>query len=171
LASDRVLRSRDRWSQRAWIHPRRSSSNELAAKFYLSLGKEKFAQIYLTESYYGYAQWGATAKLKQLEEKYTQFLTRRANQEPSSKEGARKTTSTTDNTASLDIATVLKASQALSVEIFLDELLVKLMKIVIENAGAETGFLILEKSGELLIEAQGNIEKTEVMVLQSLTIS
>jgi len=46
-------------------------ANELAAKFYLSLGKEKFAQIYLTESYYGYARWGATAKLKQLEEKYT----------------------------------------------------------------------------------------------------
>src|SRR5919199_1785463 len=141
-------------------------ANELVAEFYFSLGKEKFAQIYLTESYYGYARWGATAKLRQLEKKYTQFLTRRANQEPSTKEGTRRTTSTTDNTASLDIATVLKASQALSSEIVLDELLVKLMKIVIENAGAETGFLILEKSGELLIEAQGTTEKTEVMVLQ-----
>jgi signal transduction histidine kinase/DNA-binding NarL/FixJ family response regulator len=145
-------------------------ANELAAEFYFSLGKEKFAQIYLTESYYGYARWGATAKLRQLEKKYTQFLMRRADQEPSTKEGTRRTTSTTDNTASLDIATVLKASQALSSEIVLDELLVKLMKIVIENAGAETGFLILEKSGELLIEAQGTTEKTEVMVLQSLPL-
>jgi predicted ATPase/signal transduction histidine kinase/DNA-binding NarL/FixJ family response regulator/tRNA A-37 threonylcarbamoyl transferase component Bud32 len=146
-------------------------ANELAAEFYLSLGKEKFAQIYLTESYYGYARWGATAKLKQLEEKYTQILARRANQETPSKEGARRTASTTDNTASLDLDTVLKASQALSGEIVLDELLVKLMKIVIENAGAETGFLILEKSGELLIEAQGTTENTEILVLQSLPLA
>ncbi|MBD2013428.1 AAA family ATPase [Microcoleus sp. FACHB-53] len=146
-------------------------ANELAAEFYFSLGREKFAQIYLTESYYGYARWGATAKLKQLEGKYTNFLSRRANQETPSKEGARRTVSTTDNTASLDLDTVLKASQALSGEIVLEELLVKLMKIVIENAGAETGFLILEKSGELLIEAQGTTEKTEVMVLQSLPLA
>ncbi|MBD1804668.1 AAA family ATPase [Microcoleus sp. FACHB-SPT15] len=146
-------------------------ANERAAEFYLSLGKEKFAQIYLTESYYGYAQWGATAKLKDLEARYPQILVGRTNQETLTKEGARRTTLTTDSTASLDIATVLKASQALSGEIVLDELLVKLMKIVIENAGAETGFLILEKSGELLIEAQGTTEKTEVMVLQSLPLA
>ena len=146
-------------------------ANERAAEFYFSLGKEKFAQIYLTESYYGYAQWGATAKLKQLEARYPQILARRTNQETFNKEGARRTASTTDSTASLDLATVLKASQALSGEIVLDELLVKLMKIAIENAGAETGFLILEKSGELLIEAQGTIEKTEVTVLQSLPLA
>jgi len=146
-------------------------ANELAAEFYFSLGKDKFAEIYLTESYYGYIRWGATAKIQDLEARYPQILAREINQETVTKEGARRTTLTTDSTASLDIATVLKASQALSGEIVLDELLVKLMKIVIENAGAETGLLILEKSGELLIEAQGTIEKTEVMVLQSLPLA
>ena len=146
-------------------------ANELAARFYFSLGKEKFAQIYLTESYYGYARWGATAKLKALEARYPQILVRRTKQETSSQESSRRTASTTDSTASLDLATVFKASQALAGEIVLDELLVKLMKIVIENAGAETGFLILEKSGKLLVEAQGTIGKSQVTVLQSIPVS
>lgn len=47
----------------------------------------------------------------------------------------------------LDLATVIKASQALSGEIVLGKLLSKLMTIVLENAGAQTGYLILEKSG------------------------
>ena len=141
-------------------------ANELAAKFYLSLGKEKFAQIYLTESYYGYAQWGATAKTKNLEARYPQILSRRTNQETFREEETRRAAPTTASTASLDLTTVLKASQALSEKIFLDELLVKLMKLVIENAGAETGFLILEKSGKLLIDAQATIGNDEVTVLQ-----
>jgi predicted ATPase/signal transduction histidine kinase/DNA-binding NarL/FixJ family response regulator/tRNA A-37 threonylcarbamoyl transferase component Bud32 len=146
-------------------------ANELAAAFYFSLGKEKFAQIYLTEAYYGYAHWGATAKLKDLEARYPEILTLKINQETVSKKRALRTTLTSDSTASLDITTVLKASQALSGEIVLDELLVKLMNIVIENAGAEIGFLMLEKSGELLIEAQASIEKSDVTVLQSTPIA
>jgi hypothetical protein len=43
----------------------------------------------------------------------------------------------------------MKASQALSGEIVLEKLLTRLIQIVIENAGAETGFLILEKAGQL----------------------
>jgi class 3 adenylate cyclase len=52
----------------------------------------------------------------------------------------------------------------------LDKLLAKLMKILIENAGAQTGFLILERVGELTIEAEGAVERDEVAVLQSIPI-
>jgi hypothetical protein len=65
----------------------------------------------------------------------------------------------------------MKAAQAISGEIVLSNLLNQLMKIVIENAGAEKGFLILDKSGELLIEAQGNIEENDIIVLQSKPVS
>ncbi|MBD0346863.1 MAG: hypothetical protein ICV63_18960, partial [Coleofasciculus sp. Co-bin14] len=44
------------------------------------------------------------------------------------------------------MTTVLKASQALPDELVLDQLLDKLMKIVMEKAGAQKGFLILEES-------------------------
>jgi hypothetical protein len=49
-------------------------ANELAAKFYWEWGKEKFAQIYIIEAYYCYIQWGATAKVKDLETRYPQLL-------------------------------------------------------------------------------------------------
>jgi signal transduction histidine kinase/FixJ family two-component response regulator len=65
----------------------------------------------------------------------------------------------------------MKAAQAISGEIILSNLLNQLMKNVIENAGAEKGFLILDKSGELLIEAQGNIEEDDIIVFQSKPVS
>ncbi|MCG8367786.1 MAG: AAA family ATPase, partial [Pseudanabaenales cyanobacterium] len=50
-------------------------ANELAAKFYLAWGREKLAQVYMSEAHYAYSRWGATAKVKQLEEKYPNLLT------------------------------------------------------------------------------------------------
>ncbi len=47
---------------------------ELAAKFYLALGKEIIARTYMTEAHYAYTRWGALAKVKDLETKYPQLL-------------------------------------------------------------------------------------------------
>lgn len=69
----------------------------------------------------------------------------------------------------LDLAAVMKAAQAISAEIMLDKLLSCLMKILIENAGAQFGFLILEQEGEWRIEAEGTVNG-EVTVLQSLPL-
>jgi predicted ATPase len=125
---------------------------ELAAKFYLFRGREKFAQTYMKEAHYCYEHWGAVAKVKDLETRYPQFF-------PQSSSLAdtpiRTTAGTILNTPHIafDLATVMKASQAISSEIELDQLLRSLMQILIENAGAQTGFLILENSGEWVIEA------------------
>lgn len=56
------------------------------------------------------------------------------------------TTATTKTTSRelLDLSTVIKASKTIGTEIFLEQLLQKLMKILIENAGAQQGFLLLE---------------------------
>ncbi|TAF58210.1 MAG: GAF domain-containing protein [Oscillatoriales cyanobacterium] len=54
----------------------------------------------------------------------------------------------------LDLETVIKASQAISGEINVEELLSTLIRILIENAGASKGSLILEREGELLIVAK-----------------
>jgi PAS domain-containing protein len=82
---------------------------------------------------------------------------------------------TTTNTATrsgevLDLATIMKASQAISSEIVLDKLLATLMKILIENAGGQLGYLILETEGQLLIEASGSVDEDRVTVLQSIPI-
>jgi tetratricopeptide (TPR) repeat protein len=43
-------------------------AHELAAKFYLSLGKAKIAQSYMLDARYCYLQWGAIAKVKDNED-------------------------------------------------------------------------------------------------------
>jgi serine phosphatase RsbU (regulator of sigma subunit) len=64
----------------------------------------------------------------------------------------------------------MKATQAISGEIVLDKLLGSLMKILIENAGAQAGHLILETEGKLLIEASGEVDSDNITVLQSIPI-
>ncbi|MCL1469530.1 GAF domain-containing sensor histidine kinase [Argonema antarcticum A004/B2] len=58
----------------------------------------------------------------------------------------------------------MKATQAISSEIVLNKLLNKLMKIAIENAGAQKGFLIQNQSGSLVVEAFGEVNSGEVNV-------
>ena len=77
--------------------------------------------------------------------------------------------SSTGSGKALDLAAMMKASQAIASEIELDKLLAKLMKILIENAGAQSGFLILEEANKLLIEAEGTVDG-QVTVLQSMPI-
>jgi GAF domain-containing protein len=145
---------------------------ELAAKFYLARGREKFAQTYMKEAHYCYGRWGAKAKVADLEAKYPQLLTHSATVTRVIDTGKTNPTTTTGNRSgsSLDLATMMKASQAISSEIVLDKLLASLMKILIENAGAQKGFLILETQDRLLIEASGTVEQEQVAVLQSIPI-
>ncbi len=142
-------------------------ANELAAKFYLDWGKEKFAALYLQEAYYCYAQWGAKAKVQDLEVGYPQLLKpilQRARQSLSSKSSISKLTSnshsqtaTVANISSIfDFSSLLKASQTLSGEIELDRLLSTLMQIILENAGATKGALLLTSEQGLTVEAMAS---------------
>ncbi|MBW4518573.1 MAG: AAA family ATPase [Scytolyngbya sp. HA4215-MV1] len=144
---------------------------ELAAKFYLDRGRSKFAQTYMKEAHYCYERWGAIAKVKDLETRYPQFFP----QSSGGNDTAIHTTSgTTSNTSPIafDLETVLKASQAILSEIELDQLLDSLIRILIENAGAQTGCLILENAGAWTIEAACELNDGEhvcaAQVLQSL---
>ena len=146
--------------------------NELAAKFWLGKGKEEIAQLYMSEAHYGYQHWGATAKVNDLDTRYPQLLQRKPSNRGtlSTKLSTPPTTTGRSTSSALDLTTVLKASQTLSEEIVLDKLLAKLMRIIIENAGAQKGFLILETKGKLLIEAEGSVDKDGVTVLQSIPV-
>ncbi|MEG4419199.1 AAA family ATPase [Microcoleus sp. LAD1_D5] len=143
-------------------------ANELAAKFYLEWDKEKFAPLYMIEAYYCYIQWGATAKVKDLETRYPHLLKPIQAGRKNTKTTA--TVTTTGLVNHLDISTLMKASQAISGEIMLDKLLSSLMKILIENVGAQRGYLILSSQGQLLIEAEGTINSQQVTVLQSIPV-
>ena len=146
-------------------------ANELAAKFYLDWGKEKVAQAYMQEAYYCYARWGAIAKVRDLEERYPQLLQSIVKRETVSINSTQSLASSTiADTNILDFGTVMKASQVLAGEIVLDNLLEKLLKIVLENAGATSGFLILDRDSELWIEAVETIESDKVFVHQAVPV-
>ncbi|MHC5733885.1 trifunctional serine/threonine-protein kinase/ATP-binding protein/sensor histidine kinase [Nostoc sp.] len=157
-------------------------ANELAAKFYLNWGKQRIAQEYMTEAYYGYTRWGAKAKVADLERRYPQLLApilQQAYSPLSTTETiltlgtATSTSSATSSSSSvsvaLDLAAILKASQTISGEIELEKLLSSLLSIVIENAGANKCVLMLLRDSRLLIK--GSItEGSEPVVLQKIPV-
>ncbi|MBL4704552.1 MAG: GAF domain-containing protein, partial [Flavobacteriales bacterium] len=146
-------------------------ANELAAKYYLSRKVVSIAKVYMTEAHYWYHRWGATLKAKQLDEKYGYLISTNTVRMPSSQ----ATTCTPPlsfigerNSYVLDLSSVINASQAISGEVELGRLLKKLMKLVIENAGAQKGFLILEDNGQLKIEAEASVD---VITIQSIPVN
>ncbi|MEM8503204.1 MAG: AAA family ATPase [Cyanobacteria bacterium P01_D01_bin.1] len=157
-------------------------ANELAAEFYLSWGKEKIAQAYLVNAYYGYAHWHSDTKVHNLERRYPNLLApicqrqqpalsttetvftvdsplihRSVHQSahPSTHRPIAKPTvsGTTTVSASLDLASILKVSQALSSEIYLDKLLSTLLRMVLESAGASKGVLLMPQAEQWFVEA------------------
>src|SRR5262249_9217218 len=129
-----------------------------------SRGDNKIAKLYLAEAYYAYERWGARAKVRDLEANYPQ-ISFRAGVQPFAGLDAQMTLSTiVRGSDSLDLTTVMKASQVISSEIVLDRLLGKLMKIALEGAGAQKGILILEKQGRVSIEAEASIDREELDV-------
>ena len=148
-------------------------ANELAAEFYLSCNKDKIAQVYLTECYYGYIAWGAIAKVKDLEARYPQLVAQTLNRETKTGDlnvTATATSTNSDFSSALDIATFIKASQAITSEIVLDKLLARLIKILLENAAAQKAVLMLYKDGSFFIEATCTAEENQADVLQSLPV-
>ena len=146
-------------------------ANEVAARFHLSKGREKIAKIYMADALYCYYKWGAHAKVKDLEERYPQLLTHESdNRHLTTQMPVSTIISSETRSNDLDLSTVIKASQTISGEIVLGRLLEKMMKIVLENAGAQRGVLIMVKEDELVIEAEGEVGRDEVKVMQSIPL-
>ncbi|MGD2181356.1 PAS domain S-box protein [Lusitaniella coriacea] len=153
-------------------------ANELAGEFYRALGRDKNARTYLIDAYYAYIRWGATAKIKNLVARYPQILGGIQVQKMGETDNTPTTLSNTSDSAKiLDFPTVMKAAQAISQEIVLSQLLGTLMKVAIENAGAQKGLLILPCATELehkqcqwCIEASGSIDRAGIAVLQTIPI-
>jgi len=122
---------------------------ELAAEFHSARGFEHFARSYLHDARACYARWGADGKVRQLEEHHP-WLQREET------EGAGGIST---KIGRIDAIAVVKASQAISSEIVLEKLLDTLMRIAIENAGAQKGYLLLARGDELTVEIQAVLER------------
>jgi PAS domain S-box-containing protein len=129
---------------------------EIAARFYAARGFDKIADSYLLEARYCYQRWGAEGKVKQLDQLYPHLK----------KEGPVSTATSTimPSAEVLDLATVIKISQAVSGEMVMEKLIEGIMCAAIEYAGAERGLLVLPRGDELRTLAEATIRGIDVTV-------
>jgi PAS domain S-box-containing protein len=131
-------------------------AGELAARFYKARGIDTPVLSYLANARDCYLRWGAESKVRQLDEMYPYLRER---------EPALKATNTIGAPLEhLDLATVLKVSEAVSGEIVLETLIDTLLRAAIEHAGAERGLLILPHGSELRVRAEATTKGTSVTV-------
>jgi predicted ATPase/GAF domain-containing protein len=128
-------------------------AQERAAAFYFKRGMERLGRQYLRDSYLSYRRWGADALTRRLESEYAQhFAILGASFDGPLKRSAPRISET------LDYRTLLKSSQAISGEILLPRLLQRLLTNILEHAGAQRAVLVLERRGELYVEAEADVD-------------
>ncbi|MRV71251.1 AAA family ATPase [Duganella sp. FT92W] len=120
-------------------------AHEAAARYYLARGTASAARAHLCAACDCFGRWGADGKVRQLLARYPQL------------QGQWAAPATAGGMVQLDALSVAKASQAISGAILLDELIDTLMRIMLESAGAQTGALLLERGGVLVLAAQAGL--------------
>ena len=123
---------------------------EAAARFHCQRGLKTITRAYLREARHCYKQWGAHAKVKQLDGLHPWLA-----EEVS---GGRGTIAA--HTEQLDVTAIVKAQHAISGELVPEQLVETLLRIVMESAGAQKGYLSVGPGAELYAaaDAGGQIE-------------
>jgi predicted ATPase/signal transduction histidine kinase/tRNA A-37 threonylcarbamoyl transferase component Bud32 len=124
---------------------------ELAARFWFAEQKPDFGKLCLEKALHAYEIWGALGRVADLKLTFGLNVTRSIT--VSATAGSTTLGGSSERSNSLDLATVLKASQAISGEIVLERLFGTLIDIILENAGAESGSLILDTDGQFMIRS------------------
>ncbi len=127
-------------------------AHELAGRCLCGAGLAKAAEGYFRAAIHQFERWGATRKVLQLERRYPYLV------QPSSPTTLRtmsltSSTSGSLHTVDLDLASVMRASQAIAGELRLDQLWDTTLDVLIENAGARWGCFIVPRDEGLWVYA------------------
>ena len=137
-------------------------AHEIAARFYSKRGFAAFTTIYMQNARSCYRRWGAEGKVRHLERHQPEL--RNAPSSPPVSGGLAYGKIAGTPFEHLDLATVVKSSQAVSAHSGLERLLRTLMVILLEHAGAERGLLLLRRGNEWRIEAEAKAAQSAVNV-------
>ena len=133
---------------------------ELAGKFYQQIGREDKASTCFQYAYDSHLRWGAKAKANQIIAIHGQTMRLTPTIfSAGNLQGVR-------SAETFDLLSMVKSLQALSTELDLNRLLGKMMDILIENAGAERGLLILQKNDKWDIIAERDMNSEQVKMLE-----
>ena len=147
---------------------------ELAARLCHKSARTDFARLFMRNAHHAYLRWGALSKANQLEREFQAYIDDHRLSRPDS--GAWSVGDLVDLTVRdfasvsgtnesheigqrlLDTTTVLKAAQTISGEIVLDRVLIKLLRLALEHAGAQKATMLLSLDGRLYVEAIASID-------------
>ncbi|HEY2406670.1 MAG TPA: AAA family ATPase [Polyangiaceae bacterium] len=134
-------------------------SLECAGRFYVGLGQTRVAATTILAARDAWSSYGAAAKAALLDSEFSQLLSPLVHA-PRSLPAA---INAHDERAFelLDVASIMKACQAIVGEIRLPGLVRRLLKLAIENTGAQRGFLFLNVDGQLELAASADVDERD----------
>jgi PAS domain S-box-containing protein len=146
---------------------------ELCGKFWLEQGHKEIAYIDLQKAQNLYGLWGAMAKVEQLQAMYGQNIVHRQPQSQDIWEALKVTAPIGQPPTSswLDITSLLKVNQTLSQTVLLTDLLVEMIKILLENAGAERALILYQTEGDWFVEAEGQVNNPAIQTGMHIPLS
>jgi GAF domain-containing protein len=132
-------------------------AQELAAEFYLDRGMIPLGRHYLRECQSSLRRWGATSVLRRLEQTYPQhFVAFGADA------SERSSSLSLHPPANLDYRVLLEAFQTISAELRAPGLLERLLRTMFEHAGAQRALLVLDRGGQLYVDAEADVDRDTV---------
>ncbi|KAA2238268.1 AAA family ATPase [Salinarimonas soli] len=132
-------------------------ANELAGRFHAERGLRTITDVFLRNARACYLRWGANRCVERLERDYPLLREFNAVREDGPLAGSDR----------LDLATVIRVSNAISSRIDSGTLITNLLGTALEHSGASRGVLVLLDEGRMRVRAEANAgdEALEVRLL------
>ncbi len=141
---------------------------QLAARFYLQINKAHLAGFYMQSAYDRYKQWQAFGVCERMENLHPRFDLAQKHLTSAIDTRTISTFTATESPSSiLDSTSIVKASQSLSGEVKLENVLKSVLRIIMENAGADYAVIIQNSEGHFTVEAKSGRDSETMEVLQS----
>jgi predicted ATPase/signal transduction histidine kinase len=115
-------------------------AHELRARFFLEEGEFALAAVHFRAARERYRQWGATLKVVDLEREHPECFVVDAR--------------TTSGRVPIDALALMKASQAISAETVPERLFERILRVIVEVAGAREGALLLSQTDAVTVRAR-----------------
>ncbi len=144
-------RAVDQAREHGFLH-NEAMSRQRAAAYAASLGLPTGAKAHLHSAHELYAQWGARARVEDLEARHPEL-------QLGGDTGPADASEPTS--MRLDAMTLVKATRAISEQLRLESLFETMMEIMVQSAGAQRGYLFEEENAQLTLRARSGDESSE----------
>jgi len=141
-------------------------ANELLGRFLMNYPLGDSSNKHLKQAYQLYGLWGCAVKQQAFEKEFPELFAAKpvfTNELHS----LSVTETSLQHTKSLDLESIITASQSISNEIQLSKLLENMMRVIVTNAGAQSGVLVLANQGEMTVEAHLKFDPAETVFIES----